>query len=207
MSSRLVIVGAGGFGRECAEIARRALGTTALAFVDDAPSDDALRLMAEHGASHLGPARSYRPGPGDGCVIAIGDPELRAVLAAHLASRGAQFDRLVHPDATVAESATLHPGVVVAPGARVSADVVLAAHVHVDQNATVGHDTVVGAHARINPAACVSGNVRVGERAYVGSAAVVLQGLTLGAGSLVGAGAVVTHDVPPAATVKGVPAR
>lgn len=206
-AARLVIVGAGGFAREVAEIARALRPEVALAFVDDAPTDDAARLMTGKGATPLRTVDSWQPEPTDSCVIAIGDPEVRAAIATALAARGAVFDTLVHPDATIATSATLRPGVIVAPGARVSADVVLGQHVHVDQNVTVGHDTVVGDHARLNPAACVSGAVFVGDGAYVGAAAVVLQGLTLGAGCVIGAGAVVVKDVAPGITVKGVPAR
>jgi acetyltransferase-like isoleucine patch superfamily enzyme len=47
----------------------------------------------------------------------------------------------------------------------------------------------------------------VEDRASIGSAAVILAGVRVGAGALVGAGAVVTQDVPPGATVAGVPAR
>jgi len=47
----------------------------------------------------------------------------------------------------------------------------------------------------------------VEDGAGVGSGAVVLGGVRIGAGALVGAGAVVTRDVPPGATVAGVPAR
>jgi acetyltransferase-like isoleucine patch superfamily enzyme len=43
--------------------------------------------------------------------------------------------------------------------------------------------------------------------ASLGSASIVLGGVRVGAGALVGAGAVVSRDVPPGATVAGVPAR
>jgi acetyltransferase-like isoleucine patch superfamily enzyme len=48
---------------------------------------------------------------------------------------------------------------------------------------------------------------RVCRRASIGSNATILCGVTIGEGAVVGAGAVVTHDVPPFATVSGVPAR
>jgi UDP-2-acetamido-3-amino-2,3-dideoxy-glucuronate N-acetyltransferase len=43
--------------------------------------------------------------------------------------------------------------------------------------------------------------------ASIGSGAVILCGVTIGEDAQIGAGAVVTHDVPPRATVTGVPAR
>lgn len=52
---------------------------------------------------------------------------------------------------------------------------------------------------------CEATHVRA--RANIGSGAVILCGVEIGEGALIGAGAVVTKDVPPGATVIGVPAR
>ena len=48
---------------------------------------------------------------------------------------------------------------------------------------------------------------RVARGASIGSGATIMCGVTIGEHALVGAGAVVTRDVPPGATVAGVPAR
>ncbi|HUO87062.1 MAG TPA: DapH/DapD/GlmU-related protein [Thermoanaerobaculia bacterium] len=48
---------------------------------------------------------------------------------------------------------------------------------------------------------------RIGDRVTVGAGAAVLGGITVGDGAVIGAGAVVIADVPPGASVAGVPAR
>ena len=77
----------------------------------------------------------------------------------------------------------------------------------VNTGATVDNHAAIGDHVHIAPGVHLGGQVRIGEGALVGIGAVVLPGVTIGAWSVVGAGAVVTADVPPGATVVGVPAR
>jgi acetyltransferase-like isoleucine patch superfamily enzyme len=86
-------------------------------------------------------------------------------------------------------------------------NVTLHAHTIVDAQCTLGHDAVLESFATLHPGVRLSGHVHIGTGARLGAGSVVLPQCHVGAGATVGAGAVVTKDVPPGATVVGVPAR
>lgn len=208
----LVIVGAGGFGREVVEIVRAVNAVRPswrlLGVADDAPSARSLESLQRSRARYLGAvaASLHEAEAATDVIIAIGDPHVRRQIVGQLPP-ATSYATAIHPDATIAESVQIGVGCVVAAGARLSVDVTLGDHVQVDQNATIGHDSNVGSFTRLNPAACVSGGVQIGEGGYIGAHAAVLQNLRLEAQATVGAGAVVVRDVAQYTTVKGVPAR
>ncbi|WP_049987775.1 acyltransferase [Halobellus rufus] len=70
----------------------------------------------------------------------------------------------------------------------------------------VGYDSVILCHEFLQDE-YRTGEVVVGDGAMIGAKAVVLPGVTIGEGAQVAANSLVTRDVPPGATVAGVPAR
>jgi serine O-acetyltransferase len=72
----------------------------------------------------------------------------------------------------------------------------------IGEDCTLLHGVTLG-EARFDELACP----RVGDRVTIGAAATVLGGIAIGDGATIAAGAVVLEDVPPGATVAGVPAR
>lgn len=212
VTTPLVIIGCGGFGREVFSIvdALNADGArwTIAGFVDDAPTVEAKESVDALGSRILGDVAGLTERPDRfAAVVAVGSPAARLAICQRLSATRVWFPVLVHPHATLGREVGLGDGVVIAPGARLSTAIQVGPHVHIDQNVTVGHDTLIGAFARLNPQACISGSVTLGEQVLVGAAATVLQGRSIGARSVVGAAACVVRDVPPAVTVKGVPAR
>ncbi len=210
MPEPLVIVGCGGHGREVYGIVRavnEAAGEPwkVLGFVDDHPGDVNLGRLLRLGVPFLGPLTALPAG--SRYVIGIGDPRVRARVAARVGPDRAPAAPLVHPAATVGPDNRLSDGVVLFAGARVTTNVRLGRHVHLNQNATVGHDSVLDDCVQVNPLAAVSGDCHLEEAVLIGTTAAVLQGLSVGTGATVGAGACVVRSVPARAVVKGVPAR
>ena len=76
----------------------------------------------------------------------------------------------------------------------------------VEDHAIIGYDATILCHEFLQDE-YRTGEVRVGERAMIGAGAIVLPGVEIGAGAQVAANSLVTEDVPPGATVAGVPAR
>lgn len=131
----------------------------------------------------------------------------RSRFTDEMGARGMSFATAVHPTARVSSRSSLGAGTIVSAGAIVAARSTLAEHVIVNRGALIGHHTEIGNHVSILPGANIAGNCRIGAAATIGMGAIVLDNREVGEGAFVGAGALVTHDVEPATTVVGVPAR
>ena len=209
----LVVIGAGGFGREALDVIE-AINSVQPTFrvrgvvQDDAPSDVSLQRIVVRRYEHLGTITDWLESAADELfVIGVGSTSARARVAERLKDSRALPATLIHPSAVLGSEVRVGAGAVICSGVQVSTNVSIGPHVHLNAHTTIGHDSVLHEFVSINPGAVVSGDARIEQRVLIGAGAVVLQGLCVGAGATVGAAACVTRDVPAHATVKGVPAR
>lgn len=207
-SRRLVLLGAGGFAREVADLVRLGDDCTGpyqiigclveTPFLDrgTVPPSPILGLPSDLGAIAA-----------DAAFVAIGDGSVRLRLARALSPHHIPWAPLVHRRAIVSPSAICAPGTYIGAQAYLGSATVLEAHAHVHVGAIIGHDCRLEAGTTVAPGAILSGGVLVREAGWIGAGATVNPGIRIGRGAIVGAGAVVVADVPDQVTVVGVPAR
>ena len=214
MTERLVIIGAGGFGREVLDVVdainlqHASTGGDQLEVVgllDDGEPD--LDLLATYGARHLGPIAGLSELPEDvGYVIGIADTVVRAEVDALGRTLGRRSPVLTHPTASLGRAVELGPGSIVCAQTSLTNHIRLGRGVQVHPGATIGHDTTVADHVTVCPQVALSGNVVVEPGVWLGTGCCVNQKLTVGEAATVGSGAAVVRDVAPGVTVVGVPA-
>lgn len=206
----VVVVGAGGFGREVLEIFKDRNRVSKiwniLGFIDE---NKELHGKMVNGYPVLGGLDWLRRHNSNdlGCVCAIGACETRKRVVERLRQIGVNFYNAIHPSVIMSDFVELGQDVIICAGSILTVNIKIGDHVHININCTIGHDAIIGSYCTINPIAAINGNNHLGEGVYVGTGATFIQGLSVGSWSTIGAGAVVTVDIPEKVTAVGVPAK
>lgn len=225
----LLIIGAGGFGREVLSWAHDnpcyGVEWTFGGFLDgrpgvldgyvqdpwdltrSVPHDPKLKARYRRDLRIAGDPLTYAPQPEDVFLCALGDPADRRKYTAPLLERGGQFLRLMHPQAQVSVYVNMGAGTIIGPYAGISPDVSLGAFVTVNSYSAVAHDAVVGDWCEIGGHCLIAGRARIGDGVRIHGGSVVTPDTHIGDGAVVGAGSVVFGRIPAGATVLGNPAR
>lgn len=208
MRKRLLILGAGGLGKEVADIVFVMPDGDKyddVAFIDDVipPNKPVYGIQVLGNRSLL---CEMSPEESEVCV-AVGTPAVRKKLVEEINRYGLSFANIIDPTALIRSTAVLGSGVIIGARAFLSSDVMVGAHAVINPGALVGHEVVIGSYVVVGGGALISGGARIGEGALIGAGASILYNTSVGDWATVGMGAGVFAPVEKGQTVLGNPAR
>jgi sugar O-acyltransferase (sialic acid O-acetyltransferase NeuD family) len=195
----LLLLGCGGFGNEVAAwITAHAMPFKVLGFLDDEkPTAPGV----------VGPIQDHTPQPDAKYLTCFGSGSARHQMRMQLQARGAHFATLVSPNAMTATPFTGVVNCIFLGACSISSGVTLNNDLLIQGFAVIGHDVTIGTGVTVSSHAFIGGGAKLEPFCTIHPHAVILPHVVVGEGAVVGAGTVVIKNVPPGATVFGMPAR
>jgi sugar O-acyltransferase (sialic acid O-acetyltransferase NeuD family) len=208
MHERLLIVGAGDFGREILSwtlhVPPDRRNWEFGGFLDDRPDRlDGYNLPARI----IGSPKTHVFTESDCVVVALPDPAERRAMVERVAATGARFTSIIHPTVTIGLSSTWGVGCIFGPNVHITTNVRIGDHVIIDYNSGIGHDGHIGSFCTLGPNAGMMGGAVLEESAVLSLNATLVPQARVGQSAIVGPGSVVLRQVDAGTMVLGVPAR
>lgn len=204
----LIIIGAGGMGRQLYSFASKCMGYNT-EFTIKGFLDDNLDSLKGHKGypSVLGTIDNYVIKDDDLFAISIGDVQSKRQCIEKIIDKGGKFISLIHKTATVYDNVKMGSGCIVESNAVIGVEAKIGNYVLIQDCAIIGHDVTIGDWSRIDCGVTCVGGVKVGNEVCVHTGAVISHNVELGDKCTVGALSFVIKKVKPGVTVFGNPAR
>lgn len=206
----LIILGAGGFGREVAWAVERINAQrptwNLLGFMDD---NDIIQGTEINGYKVLGKSSDVSKYPDAYFVVAVGASRIREKIVSNMkaVNPSIKFGTVIDPSAEMSNHVTIGEGTIICAHAIITVNISIGSHVIINLDCTVGHDAVLEDFVILYPSVNISGFCRIGHGCEMGTGTQIIQGKTVGDYAIVGAGAVVVRDIPEKCTAVGSPAK
>ncbi len=167
---RLVIAGAGAFGKTVQDIAEQSGRYSQIVFLDDAPKADDNTVVGK-----ISDFRKQIDADTE-FLVAIGNNECRHKTITAIVEAGGVVARLIHPSAYVSPTATIGTGSIILPNACVGTGVTMAEGCIINLGAIVDHNVQLGASVHVAPGAIIKGNNCIEAYTKVESREVIQRG-------------------------------
>jgi len=203
----IIIIGAGGFGREVYLWAKDSFPKdqyTIKGLIDDNPT-----ILDDYNMdiNVIGNLDNYKIKKQDRFLFAIGDINGKKSLIIKMKKKGAKFLTLIHPTAIVANTAKIGEGIIICPFVTISDNVQLGDFAMLNIYSSCGHDAKVGNYCILSPYATLNGFVILEDEVFLGTHTTVTPYKRVGYKSKISANSVVMRDVPANKIVFGVPGK
>jgi len=208
MKKGLIIVGAGGFGRELLSFISQHNyerdDWVFAGFLDDNPNN-----LEPFGLSHywLDHIQSHVPSNEYVYLIAVAHPGSRETIFTKLNNAGASFINYFSNSAVIGTRVQIGVSCIVLHNSIISTDSLIGDAVIINSFCSVGHDTKISSFVTLSGHCDVTGGVSIGKGAFLASSVSIAPKKKIGENASVGIGSVIIKNVKANTTVFGNPAK
>lgn len=204
----LIIIGAGGFGREIYCCATECIGYGIDFDIKGFLDPNGLKLDKYEGYPPIiGVEENYIIEADDVFTCAFGDVHLKQKCCEKILKQGGEFLTLIHKTAYISKNVSIGKGCIIMAATRISCDVNINDFVSIQPEVNIGHDVSIGSWSHINTNVICSGAVQIGQCVTIHTSAVIVPQAVIEDNSVVGAGSVTRNRVKKGQIVMGVPAK
>lgn len=201
----ILIVGAGGLGKEIVDLIRQIGNYNIVGFLDDDITKKGAYFNGVPVLGTIGDLQQFRQVKN--LVLAVANPALKYKLYEYSKICQFTFPNLIHPSVLLGISVTMGQGNVICANSILSTEVTLKDFITINPQCGIGHEIIIGSYSTLYWNVHLGGNTRIDASCELGTHSCIIQGLQITDHVIVGAGAVVVKDIDEPGTYVGVPAR
>ena len=207
---KIVIVGAGGFGREVAWLIDR-INSKEKKYEIIGFADDNKVIGEAIGNSKVIFTIDELCNYSDNLsvCVAIGNAKVRKqIIDKLLRNSNISFPNLIDPSVIYStDEVKMGVGNIICAGTIMTVNISIGDFNIINLDCTIGHDDIINNYITIYPSVNVSGCVVIGNCTEIGTGTQIIQGLSIASDSIIGASAAVVKNLIESGTYVGVPAR
>jgi sugar O-acyltransferase (sialic acid O-acetyltransferase NeuD family) len=203
----LIIVGAGGFGRELLQWVKD-INRVEQKWIIKGCIDDNLKALDNYECDYniIGRVEDWQPQGSEVYACAIANPSIKERVVNSLKLKDALFINIIHPTAIIGDFNKIGEGFVAYPKSCINVNTKIGNFVTL-LSSSIGHDAVIGDYSTISSYCDVTGGVKIGKRVFLGSHVTIVPKRNIGNDAYIGAGSVVISHIKENRKVMGNPAK
>lgn len=203
MKKKLAIIGAGGHGKVCADVAYLMNQWEEIIFLDNSKvGERILGTLVKDSLDNWGIYKDSHE-----FFVAIGSNISRERVQRELCLNDADITTLIHPSAIIGKNVKIGFGSLLAANVVINPSTVIGQGVIFNTACSIDHDNQIDDFVHISPGAHLAGAASVGKRSWLGIGSIVKNNITISEDVIVGAGGVVVKDINKSGTYVGVPVK